>query len=137
MPEGIYRVRYSSTLYAGLLGQELTTTGSGILVFQANKIIGFVQEGEKERLLEGSYIIQKESFRKPKRQEQFICKLWTQKPIPGTFGEEWQTDEEKNFLLEMAFGTDPNYPGICVAEIPRGQVSFKFEFLLGFPHMEE
>jgi len=133
MPEGIYRVRYSSTLYAGLLGQELTTTGSGILVFQANKIIGFVQEGEKERLLEGSYIIQKASHRKPRRKEQFICKLWTQKPMPGTFGEEWQTDEEKNFLLDMVLDTDPDYPGICIAQIPRGEVHFKFTFLLGFP----
>ncbi len=134
MPAGIYRVRYSSTLQAGLLGQELTTEGSGIFVFHLNHIIGFVQEGKKERLLEGSYIIQKASHKKPRKREQFICKLWTQKPIPGSFGEEWQTDEEKNFLLEMALNTDPNYPGICVAEIPRGQVSFKFEFLLGFPH---
>jgi len=133
MPEGIYRVNYSSTLQVGLLGQEFTTEGSGIFVFHSNYIIGFVQEGKKERLLEGSYTIQKASHRKPRRQEQFICKLWAQKPIPGTLGEEWQTDEEKNFLLEIAVNTDENYPGICIAQIPRGEVRFTFEFLLGFP----
>lgn len=133
MPEGIYRVNYSSTLQAGLLGQELTTEGSGILVFHANQIIGFVREGKKERFLEGSYILQEASYRKPKRQEKFICKIWAQKPIPGTLGEEWQTDEEKNFFLEIALNTDANGGTYCTAQIPRGEVKFRFEFLLGFP----
>lgn len=131
MPEGIYKVSYSSTIQAGLLGQELTASGSGILVFQANQIIGFVREGEKERNLEGEYTIAKATKKRPRTNEQFICKLWTQKPIPGTFGEEWQTDEEKNFLLEMKFDTD-SHSNLFIAKIPRGEVSFRFTFLLGF-----
>ena len=129
MPEGIYKITYSSTLQAGLLGQELIASGSGILVFQATQIIGFVQEGKKERLLEGIYTVDKATRRK---REYFICKLWSQRPIPGTFGEEWQTDEEKNFLLDMALDADA-VSCICTAQIPRGEVKFRFEFLLGFP----
>lgn len=134
MPEGLYRISYSSTIQAGLLGQELTAEGSGILVFQAKQIIGFVREAGKERNLEGEYTVVKEAKKKPRKREHFICKLWTQKPTPGTLGEEWQTDEEKNFFLEMELDTTPDYIGICIAKIPRGEVRFKFDFLLGFPH---
>ncbi len=132
MSEGIYKFTYSTTIQAGLLGQDFTTEGSGILVFQANQIIGFVNEGKNQRFLEGSYTLEPATKREPRRLERFNCKLWSKTPIPGTFGEQWQSDEEKNFKLEMIFHSESDHGDSCIAIIPRGEVHFKLNFLLGF-----
>lgn len=132
MPEGIYKFSYSTTIQAGLLGQDFTTQGSGILVFQANQIIGFVNEGKKERQLEGNYIIEP-AKKRPRKNEEFNCKIWAQRPIPGTFGEQCESEEEKNFKLEMTFCSETEIHGThCIAIIPRGEVNFELKFSLGF-----